>query len=289
MSYFPAGGDLTGGFPNPTLNVISTVTPATYGTSTQIASIEVDNKGRVIAASLIPIDGGGGTTSTKVFQLLAPYTYTGTVLPTNPTVGNIVSMLWNGVATTWSGTNPAILFPSGQQLTTAAYNNGFLRFNGGSFGVQTGSVITMSSKGYIQVDDGGLGRFLTAVIFGTANVGNINGMIATQALQVLKPVNSGTVSTSRWVYKVTATVKVVTYGGAGVGQVLGDLEFRAWRQSDSAFYYSQAYSINNSSSELVPITVDLTANNYLDILHVPQSSSTLNTITVIDSKVIIEC
>lgn len=65
----PAGGDLTGTYPDPTLTT-SGVAAATYGSATQVAQVAVDAKGRVTTASNVAIavaptgSAGGDLTGT---------------------------------------------------------------------------------------------------------------------------------------------------------------------------------------------------------------------------------
>ena len=95
----PAGGDLTGIYPNPSL-VTTGVTSGTYGSSSQVARITVDSKGRVLAASDVLIQ--------PVTSLTSDVTVSGTIntmdLQLGPSVVGPTELASSGVNPSVYGT-----------------------------------------------------------------------------------------------------------------------------------------------------------------------------------------
>jgi hypothetical protein len=96
-----AGGDLTGTYPNPTLGTTA-VTPAAYGSATQVATFTVDSKGRLTAA--------GNTTiaiSTSAVSGLAASATTDTTNASNITTGTLAYARMDDIGNVLVGT-PAV-------------------------------------------------------------------------------------------------------------------------------------------------------------------------------------
>ena len=67
----PAGGDLTGTYPNPTLVLVGTA--GTFGDATHVPQLTTDTKGRVTGVVLVPITAGGPPTGAAGGDLAGTY------------------------------------------------------------------------------------------------------------------------------------------------------------------------------------------------------------------------
>lgn len=175
----PAGGDLAGTFPNPTLAVIGSAT-GPIGDATHVAAVTIDAKGRVTALTSVaitypaagnltgPITSVGLATSVasqtgtgSTFAMSASPTFTGVVtapsftstiatgtapftVTSTTVVPNLNSSMWGGFTITGPGvTNRMVTFNSATNLiATAQFLTGNLTCNVGQIGsTWTGVVI----------------------------------------------------------------------------------------------------------------------------------------------------
>ena len=143
----PAGGDLAGTYPNPTLAVI--LAGGTIGTTTQVPQITVDTKGRITAGAnvAISITGIGGVPATRTITTSAPLGGGGDLsadrtLTLNATTGASV------LAKSGAGAGAYAELAAGADNTVLGRSAGVLSFSGpATFGIVPTSRLISTTEG----------------------------------------------------------------------------------------------------------------------------------------------
>jgi hypothetical protein len=151
-----AGTGLSGGGTldeDRTINLEDTaVTPDTYGSSTKVAKITVDQQGRIIDAEEVTISGGGGGGS----DLLGyAYSHTAVNLPSNTTPegglitdmsvtfdmpdDGLIAVQWSMLTRRNGGTVRILPFLDGVAMPRANANSNYYQLNQGENGVYQGN------------------------------------------------------------------------------------------------------------------------------------------------------
>ncbi|MBT6120090.1 hypothetical protein HOH45_01330, partial [bacterium] len=170
----PAGGDLSGNYPDPTL-ADTEVAAGTYGTSTSTPRLQIDSKGRIISASLLTISGvepagnasgdlGGTYPNPTVDKLLGR-----PLSSTAPSNGQAI--VWNNTASEWEPVTITAEGDASGDLTGTFPNPTLI-----STGVTSGNYGTQTTAPQIQIDT--KGRITSAgsvTISGVTPSGNASG------------------------------------------------------------------------------------------------------------------
>jgi hypothetical protein len=226
------GGDLSG---DVTINLEDTaVTPGTYGDSTNVAQITVDQQGRITAVLEVAISGGGGggVPTTVQFKSIARANLSGGItLDAAPTNGNLlVAIVFNATATTAPIANGG--WTSAEADTALPDHSVMYRFAGaGESATQNptsstdgGSIIMYEISGALGVIAPGATTTTATVVSQSLAANAWILLAATSGLMIghsgRRTAENGTLSGS-FTNEVTINGAAGTTGGTGVSIVAG--------------------------------------------------------------------
>ena len=197
----PAGGDLTGTYPNPTLATIGSAT-GPVGNAGLIPIITIDAKGRVTALSSVAASGGGGsvvsyaTTSSSGIVQLAPNagTMAGTVVQANDSRLSDSRNPTGNAGGDLTGTypNPTVAGLRGYSVNAAAPTTGYvLTYTGSGWIAQPNTYYSYVTR---EVPSGAVNGSNTVFVLNNTPISGTEQVFLDQGLQNVGVGNDYTIS-----------------------------------------------------------------------------------------------